>query len=580
MNYLQMIHFELPYWLILIPATWIIFALIHYQNSSSSILKQTIDKNLLVHLEQEGTPSHLNKWLGIVCVTLLLVGLAGISWIKEPSTMFESTSKTVFIIDQSLSMYATDIVPNRQTLLKQTIQDILKQSKDGNIALVAFAGDAHTISPFTQDKDTVINFLLALEPIIMPEYGSNLTSGIKKGLSLITSRTTPVHFVILTDNINAKDQKTIPSLLAKYNIHTNLITIGTKKGGHIQLPSKQILELNKVNTIPNVPIDQLKSFAKKIHANFYNGRLTQSQLDAITQKPNSQVKTQQANNRSIHWLNQGHWFALPFLLWLTFQFRRGVLFILLIGIFILPSNKVTASSIDWFKTQNQLGQKAVNDNNWKQANKYFTRPDWKAASEYALGKYSQAAKILTEFSKSANDYYNLGNAQALSGRTQDAINAYKKALILNQSMKQAKENLSYLEKKQKKNRSPKTKNKQSGQEYNSNNHKQKKDQDNNQKSQDSTSSHSRDNPKNRSNPKKDNKKNEKQNKKPSPKDNRQEQKQTTQPELSREQKQTLKRWLRQIQNNPGTLLQRKLWYLHQEKHQERQIKQEDELNPW
>lgn len=589
MNLLQMIHFERPYWLLLIPIVWLIFAFIRYKGAASSNIGEAIDKNLLIHLEQEGEQSHLNKWLGLMCVTLCLVGLAGISWVKAPSTMFESTSKTVFIVDQSLSMYATDIKPNRQTRLKQTIQDILQQTKDGNIALVAFAGDAYTISPFSQDKNTITHFLLALEPIIMPVYGSNLTSGIEDALSLVPNKKTPVHFVILTDSINASDQKTIPSLLADHNIKTDLIAIGSKEGGPINLPNGKILQSKNQNVIPKTPVDELHNFAKKIHANFYHGRLTASQLDKITQASNSNDKTEQASNQSIHWIDQGHWFALPFLLWMAFQFRRGMLFTLLLSVFLLPSNKATASPLDWFKTPDQLGQQAADQDNWKEANKHFKRPDWKAASDYALGQYDQAAKKLSTFSKTSADYYNLGNAQALSGKAQDAIASYKRALELDPSMKQAEDNLKYLEKQQKKQQSDKSKanKKSSNTKQNQKEQNQKQSKEDEQKSSDSQNSNPQNNTNNKPSPKKSNKAPEKQDKKPSPEDNKQtpeqdqsKEKPTAQPELNREQQQALKQWLRQIQDTPGTLLQRKLWYLHQEKRQENQINQEDGLNPW
>ncbi len=87
--------------------------------------------------------------------------------------------------------------------------------------------------------------------------------------------------------------------------------------------------------------------------------------------------------------------------------------------------------------------------------------------------------------------------------------------------------------------------------------------------------------------KKDNKKNEKQDNNKTPEDNEQnknldsknknEQAKTT---LDKEKEQALNQWLKQIQDDPGKLLQRKLWYLHQEKRNENRFTQEDGQNPW
>ncbi|SBS30351.1 Tetratricopeptide repeat protein [Marinomonas spartinae] len=598
MNILSMIHFARPYWLLLLPLIWLLFFLIRYKNTGSNTLSKAFDQNLLVHLEQSEQPSHINKWLGLLSISLCVIGLSGISWVKAPSMMFESSSKTIFVIDQSLSMYAKDIQPNRQTLLIQTVRDILGQSKDGNIALVAFAGDAYTITPFSQDKNTITHFLLALEPIIMPVYGSNLTSGVKDALSLIPNKKTSAHLIILTDSLDAKDKKAIPSLLADHHLHTDLIAIGTKKGGTILLPNGQILTSDGKNVVPHTPVEQLKTFAKTIHAHFYHGRLTSAQLNAITQNTDQHAKDQQADNRSFHWIDQGHWFAFPFLLWLAFQFRRGMLLTLMLSVFLLPSNKASASPLDWFKTPDQLGQEAANHDHWKKANQYFQQPDWKAASEYALGKYSQAANTLSSISKSAADFYNLGNALALSGKLQPAIDAYKRALALDPTMKEAQDNLRYLEKQKKQQQSKnankkKQSNKKSSSNKNSSSDKNKSSDKNHSNSKQNHSpkqtppSHSSDKASHDSTAKKQNKSPEKQDKKPSSEDNKQtpeekqqQSKSATNTDLNREQKQALKQWLRQIQDNPGTLLQRKLWYLHQEKSHENYTNQEDGINPW
>ena len=582
MTFLDMIHFDRPYWLLFIPATWLVFAFIRYQHASSTTLNRAIDKNLLVFLEHKGTQRTANKWIGLLCFSLCWFGLAGISWTKAASTMFESTSKTVLVVDQSMSMYATDIKPDRETRLQQTIRDILSQSKDGDIALVAFAGDAYTISPFSQDKKTITHFLLALNPLIMPVYGSNLTSGIQKALSLLPSKKTPVHLIVLTDDLDAKDQSKIPDLLKDHNVRLDLIAVGTKKGGEIQLPDGRPLKSNGKAVIPSTPIDDLKALTEKLGGNFYHGRLDQTDLNKITGQAVLQNKSEQADNKSIHWIDQGQWLALPFLLWLAFQFRRGMLFILLIGFFSLPSNKASASPLDWFMTADQQGQQAVDKGDWKTAEKHFKRPDWKAASDYALGHYDQAAKTLSTLKSSVADNYNLGNALALSGKTEDAINAYKKALELDPTFKQAKENLAYLEKQQQK------KNKQQKNQKDQNKKQQNKDSSDSKNQQSNKdSSDSKNQQSSHNNPKKDNKTPEKQDKKPSPEDNKEksnsnkeEQQKEAKEKLNNEQKQALNQWLRQIQDNPGTLLQRKLWYLHQEKRHENQFSQEDEQKPW
>ncbi|WP_219704213.1 VWA domain-containing protein [Marinomonas lutimaris] len=583
----DLIHFERPYWLILLPVTLLLSYFITAKSSNKSTLNKVVDQRLMQHLVYQNTSSNVNKWLGLAAISLCWIGLAGISWTKAPTTMFENTQKTILVVDQSLSMYATDIKPNRQTQLKQTIRDILAQSKEGDIALVAFAGEGFVISPFSQDRETIIHFLLALDPIIMPTYGSNLTSGIETALSLSKDDATPLHLIVLTDDLSEQDKTAIPALFKGKNIQLDLVAVGTTNTSLIKLPDGQILRKNGKNITPITPINDLKALTTSLGGTFHQGRLSPPELAQITNTKLDNQQTQKAQNKSIHWIEQGQWLALPFLIWLAFQFRKGMLFILLVSVIYLPSEKLQASPLDWFLTPDQKGQQAVDQGNWQAANQYFQRPEWKAASSYAVENYPETIQQLGNLDRNAAENYNLGNALALSGDTEKAIRAYEKALEQDPSLKAAKDNLDYLKKQQqeqqKKDQQKKEqeKSKQQDKEKNQNKQPNQSDADNKSNSKDKNDS------KDPSDSKKDNKKNEKQDKNKTPEDNKQneksdeqEQKQPENSKLDKEKTQALNQWLRQIQDDPGLLLQRKLWYLHQEKRNENRFSQEDGQNPW
>lgn len=581
----DMIHFERPYWLLFIPVTLLIAFLFNATASQKSALESTVDTNLLKHLEYKNHSSNKNKWLGVISLILCWIGLAGISWTQVPTEMFESTQKNVLVVDQSLSMYATDILPNRQTQLKQTIRDILEQTKEGDIALVAFAGEGFVISPFSQDRETITHFLLALEPIIMPVYGSNLSSGIETALSLNQDTSTPLHIIVLTDDLSEEDKERIPSLLKGANTQLDLIAVGTTNASPIKLPDGQIMRQNGRNVIAATPIDKLEAFTQSLGGQFYEGRLTPNQLAQVTHTSLDNQQTQKSENKSIYWQEQGHWFALPLLLWLAFQFRKGMLFILLIGVFSLPSEKSFASPLDWFLTPDQKGQQAVDQGDWQTADQYFTQPDWKAASSYALKNYQETIESLRGIERNASENYNLGNAFALSGDVSKAIEAYEKALEQDPTLVVAKENLDYLKKQEQK----KNEQNDESQDQNSQDQNQSSNQSENQENQQSSSdSNEKNEPNDSSESKNDNKKNETEDKEKSPKDNKQEadsqseaeKKETADSTLDKEQNQALNQWLRQIQDDPGLLLQRKLWYLHQEKRNENRFTQKDGQNPW
>ena len=68
----------------------------------------------------------------------------------------------VVIADLTLSMHTSDIKPSRLVRMRYKILELLKRNKDRQIALVVYSGDAHIVSPLTDDA----NNIAALVPLI------------------------------------------------------------------------------------------------------------------------------------------------------------------------------------------------------------------------------------------------------------------------------------------------------------------------------------------------------------------------------------------------------------------------------
>ena len=54
-----------------------------------------------------------------------------------------------------------------------------KQRREGFTALVVYGGEAHTVSPLTEDSNTIISLVPILHPTLLPEYGSNTEEAIE-----------------------------------------------------------------------------------------------------------------------------------------------------------------------------------------------------------------------------------------------------------------------------------------------------------------------------------------------------------------------------------------------------------------
>ena len=63
---------------------------------------------------------------------------------------------------------ATDIQPSRLERAKFKISDLLESKPGANVALIAYAGSAHTVVPLTKDYNIIKSHVKSLSPDIMP----------------------------------------------------------------------------------------------------------------------------------------------------------------------------------------------------------------------------------------------------------------------------------------------------------------------------------------------------------------------------------------------------------------------------
>ena len=115
--FLAEFHFLRPLWLLaLIPALLCVFFLWRLNESASS-WDRAIDKDLLPYLLDSSKSVAERTPLVILLAlwTLAILALAGPVWEKIAQPVQARQDAMVIVYDQSLSMYATDYEPNRQT---------------------------------------------------------------------------------------------------------------------------------------------------------------------------------------------------------------------------------------------------------------------------------------------------------------------------------------------------------------------------------------------------------------------------------------------------------------------------------
>lgn len=429
-------HFLRPEWLLLLVPLFI-FAWVYKRKLALSGQWQNVIAPQLqpyVLKQQESGKQKNIVSIGAMSAALFSIfAMAGPTWERQASPVYSSQAGLVIALDLSLSMTAQDTTPSRLKRAKFKITDILQQHQDKNIGLIAFAGDAHGVSPLTRDIKTIQSMLPALDPYIMPAQGSNYVAMAEQAINLFEQgQSEPRQLLIVTDGVEMGDIMEASQLLKQANIETSILAIGTQQGAPIVKPDGQFFKDGQGQVImPPLEWDNLQSFSEQV-----NGRLqllssTDSDIQYLI--PNTVkkgVKKTEEEAEFDQWLDGGYWLLIPVLLLSLGLFRKGVLLSIALIISIAPeetmANTITAALPDFLLNSDQQAYKQF-DNKPKQASELFSDSDWKASSLYKAGKYEAALNIWKNKSD-ATSLYNQGNALAKLNRLQEAVDAYDKAL--------------------------------------------------------------------------------------------------------------------------------------------------------
>src|SRR5690554_528729 len=167
-------HFIRPWWLLACVVIILVTGLAWRYSQRHSGWARIIP----AHLRQVLLPaqqSRTQRW-PLLCISSALIlasiALAGPTWQRLPQPVYNLQAGSVVVMDMSLSVYSTDLSPNRLSQMRFKATDLVREHIDGEIGLVAYAGDAFTISPLTSDGGNLTNLIRALSPELMPSPGS------------------------------------------------------------------------------------------------------------------------------------------------------------------------------------------------------------------------------------------------------------------------------------------------------------------------------------------------------------------------------------------------------------------------
>ena len=90
---------------------------------------------------------------------------------------------------------------------------MLEETREGQMGLVAYAGDAYVVSPLTSDMNTIANMLPALQPDIIPVAGSRADRALELAAELLDrAGIGSGEILLVSDSADAGDADTAAGL--------------------------------------------------------------------------------------------------------------------------------------------------------------------------------------------------------------------------------------------------------------------------------------------------------------------------------------------------------------------------------
>lgn len=432
------------------------FALLPILGLALWLLKRSKNAVLIApHIAKAlGLSSDQSSGLGIkVAATsccIAVFALSGPSWQTVSVSGLQNASARVLVMDMSRSMYATDLAPNRLTQARFKATDLLNGWSEGYTGLVAYGGDAYTVSPLTSDTATILSILPNLSPDIMPFPGANAAKGVEQAISMLqNAQMGSGDIILIADDLDDREKLGIEELLSGTPWKLSILAIGTRSGAPIQLPDGKLLRDNAGNTvIAQSNFSNMQKLARATSGMFRAAVPDNSDVDAILARTmhletNSNASADKTGDAMISdRLNNGFWFLPLLLIPALLMFRKGVLFT--IGLLVLPFSVPNTSWANPWLTDDQQGYESFQSGNFNGAQQTFTSPAWKGAAAYQAQDYTAAIEWLSQ-AEGLENKYNLANAYAQSGQLDEAAALYQEILKDDPSFTNARRNLDIVE---------------------------------------------------------------------------------------------------------------------------------------
>ena len=419
---LKAFHFLRPWWLLALLALPVLWGVWKLGQRRANAWRGLVDAHLLAHLQVGGGRRQTLALFGSIAAWILgTVALAGPSWRQEEQPLWQTRAPLMIALDLSDSISANDLPPSRLLQARAKLATLLRERAGGQVGLVAYAGEAFTVAPLTDDAANVALFLDALDPGIMPVAGSDAGKAIALSQTLMRQAGFDRGQILLvTDHADAGADGAAGQA-ASAGFHVSALGLGTAAGAAYRDSSGQIDRAQ----LDAGSLQRLASAGGGGYQPLVAGDADLKALGVLD--PQSEDARAAHGEKGTAWRDQGYWLLPVLMLLCLLAFRRGGMLAAIALCVLLPMAQ-PAQAADWWTRGDQKVQQRIEQ----------------GAQAYRKGDFAAAQSQFNGID-SADGLYNQGNALAKQGKYDEAIAAYDAALKKQPGMEDAIANRAAVE---------------------------------------------------------------------------------------------------------------------------------------
>lgn len=415
-------QFVRPWWLLALVLVPVLPWWLHRLRLRRNVWRDAVDAHLLPHLIEGGADARGGRiargpLLAAIALLLAILALAGPSWRSLPQPLWQDRTPLVVAVDLSEASTAADLPPSRLLQMRAKLVRILRERGGGQIALVAFAGDAYIVSPLTDDAANIELFVDALSPEVMPDDGQRAARAIRESVLLLErAGFSRGDILLMTHRADAAARSAAGEARAA-GFRVSALGLGSADGG-------SYVDRRGRRQRTRLDAEGLRAMADAGDGRFVAASVDDGDLRALGVLRADRVDDAAASGRKRGALaiDEGFWLLPPLLLLALFAFRRGVLAVALLAL-CLPWQVVHADDGSLWQRRDQAEHVRLQ----------------RGVEAYRSGDYKAAMSHWADL-PGADAAYNRGNALARQGRYDEAIAEYDRALRQRPGMADAIEN--------------------------------------------------------------------------------------------------------------------------------------------